>query len=78
MSTSFASLSAVRRKIEGRERISPADALLLWREATDEEMRSLASLVRARFHAPNASNSSILAKTCSCVRTYPPAWPGSV
>jgi cyclic dehypoxanthinyl futalosine synthase len=54
VSTSFASLSAVRRKIEGRERISPADALLLWREATDEEMRSLASLVRARFHAPNA------------------------
>ena len=54
MSTSYPSISGVRRKIEGRERISPADALLLWREATDEEMRSLASLVRARFHAPNA------------------------
>jgi len=54
VSTSSASLSAIRRKIEGRERISPADALLLWREAPDEEMRSLASLARARFHAPNA------------------------
>ena len=54
MSTSSPSISGVRRKIELRERISPADALLLWREATDEEMRSLASLVRARFHAPNA------------------------
>ena len=48
------SLSAIRRKVETRERITPDDALLLWREASDEEMRSLASLVRARFHAPNS------------------------
>jgi cyclic dehypoxanthinyl futalosine synthase len=54
VSPSSASLSAIRRKVEFRERISPADALLLWREATDEEMRSLASQVRARFHAPDA------------------------
>jgi cyclic dehypoxanthinyl futalosine synthase len=54
VSPSSASISAIRRKVETRERISPADALLLWRTATDEEMRSLASLVRARFHAPDA------------------------
>ena len=54
MSPSSASLSAIRRKVESRERITPADALLLWREATDEEMRSLATQVRTRFHAPNS------------------------
>jgi cyclic dehypoxanthinyl futalosine synthase len=54
VSQSSASLSAIRRKVEARERISPDDALLLWREASDEEMRSLASQVRARFHAPDA------------------------
>jgi cyclic dehypoxanthinyl futalosine synthase len=54
VSLSSASLSAIRRKVERRERISPADALLLWRQATDEEMRSLASLVRARFHEPTS------------------------
>jgi cyclic dehypoxanthinyl futalosine synthase len=54
VSPSSASLSAIRRKVAARERITSADALLLWREATDEEMRSLASLVRSRFHAPNS------------------------
>jgi cyclic dehypoxanthinyl futalosine synthase len=54
VSTTYPSISAIRRKVETRERISTADALLLSREATDEEMRSLASLVRARFHAPDA------------------------
>jgi cyclic dehypoxanthinyl futalosine synthase len=54
VSPSSASLSAIRRKVESRERITPADALLLWREATDEEMRSLATQVRTRFHAPNS------------------------
>jgi cyclic dehypoxanthinyl futalosine synthase len=54
VSTSSASLSAIRRKVDARERITPADALLLWREASDPEMRSLASLVRARFHSPTS------------------------
>jgi cyclic dehypoxanthinyl futalosine synthase len=51
--TSPAALSGVRRKIENRERISPEEALCLWREASDEEMRSLATQVRARFHQPS-------------------------
>ena len=54
MSTPRQSVAEIRRKVELSERITPADALLLWREASDEEMRSLASLVRARFHAPNS------------------------
>ena len=45
-------LPDIRRKIENRERISAEDALTLWREASDDEMRSLATLVRARYHDP--------------------------
>jgi cyclic dehypoxanthinyl futalosine synthase len=47
-------LSDVRRKIENSERISPEEALCLWREASDAEMRSLATQVRARFHDPSS------------------------
>jgi cyclic dehypoxanthinyl futalosine synthase len=52
--TSPATLSDIRRKIDQRERISSEEALWLWREASDDEMRSLASQVRARFHSPTA------------------------
>jgi len=48
------SLADIRRKIDAHERISREDALLLWREASDAELRALASQVRARFHAPSA------------------------
>ena len=44
--------SDIRAKIDARERISPEEALCLWREASDADMRSLASQVRARFHSP--------------------------
>jgi cyclic dehypoxanthinyl futalosine synthase len=50
--SSAATLSDIRRKIEARERITPEDAIHLWRVASDEELRSLASQVRARFHDP--------------------------
>jgi cyclic dehypoxanthinyl futalosine synthase len=49
-----ATLADIRRKIENRERISAEDALWLWREASDAEMRSLATQVRARFHDPSS------------------------
>ncbi len=54
MLTSPATLSGIRAKIESRQRISPEDALTLWREASDADLRSLASQVRARFHSPSA------------------------
>src|ERR1019366_8051332 len=54
VTASAATLPDIRRKIETRERISPEDALWLWRAASDAEMRSLASQVRARFHDPAA------------------------
>ncbi|HEV2618974.1 MAG TPA: radical SAM protein, partial [Acidobacteriaceae bacterium] len=47
-------LSGIHRKIELAERITPEDAALLWSEAGDEELRSLASQVRGRFH-PHSS-----------------------
>ena len=52
MITSPAALTDIRRKIDNRERISPEEALWLWREASDADMRSLATQVRARFHEP--------------------------
>ena len=52
MITSPLTLADIRTKINARERITPQDALTLWREAGDAEMRSLASQVRARYHSP--------------------------
>jgi cyclic dehypoxanthinyl futalosine synthase len=52
--TSPDGLTDIRRKIETRERISPEEALWLWREASDADMRSLATQVRARFHEPTS------------------------
>jgi len=48
------SIAEIRAKIGARERISTNDALTLWREASDAELRELASQVRARFHPPDA------------------------
>jgi len=52
VSTLIASPSDIRRKVEASERITPADALWLWQNASDAELRELATIVRARFHAP--------------------------
>ncbi|MDP9052602.1 MAG: radical SAM protein [Acidobacteriota bacterium] len=54
MPIATASLADIRRKIDLRERISSDDALTLWRDASDADLRALASQVRARFHAPDA------------------------
>jgi cyclic dehypoxanthinyl futalosine synthase len=52
VSTLIAAPGEVRRKVESGERISPAEAMWLWKNATDEELRELATIVRARFHPP--------------------------
>ena len=54
MPTTTSALADIRAKIESRQRITSGDALTLWREASDADLRQLASLVRARFHAPDA------------------------
>jgi len=43
----------IRLKVENKERITPVDALWLWKNAGDEELRELAQIVRARFHEPD-------------------------
>lgn len=52
MPTAASSLADIRARIAARERISTDDALTLWREGSDAELREMATQVRARFHAP--------------------------
>jgi len=52
--TAASAISEIRRKVESSQRITPDNALLLWREASDDELRHLAGIVRARYHACNA------------------------
>lgn len=54
MPTTLSSLDDIRAKVSACERISTTDALTLWHEATDADLRSLASQVRSRFHASSA------------------------
>ena len=54
MLTTASAISEIRRKVGSSQRITPDDALLLWREASDDELRHLAGIVRARYHAPSA------------------------
>jgi cyclic dehypoxanthinyl futalosine synthase len=46
--------SEIRLKVLNGERITPGDALWLWKHASDEELRELAQMVRGRFHEAGA------------------------
>ena len=50
----------IHHKIVARQRITTADALYLWQNATDAELRALATQVRARFHAPAACSYMVM------------------
>jgi cyclic dehypoxanthinyl futalosine synthase len=54
VSTLTSPLQEIRAKIDDHQRISPSDALWLWKNASDAELRELAMQVRGRFHAPGA------------------------
>jgi len=54
VNTLTATLDEIREKVDARQSISTADALYLWQNATDAELRELATKVRARYHAPDA------------------------
>jgi cyclic dehypoxanthinyl futalosine synthase len=54
VSTSIGSLQDIRLKIRDRERISLEEARWLWENSSDQELRELASEVRARFHSRSA------------------------
>ena len=53
MSAITSRISEVAEKIERGERIDVEDARCLWTEASDQEMKLLASRVRGRYHAPD-------------------------
>jgi cyclic dehypoxanthinyl futalosine synthase len=59
-STVSSSLEEIHRKVEARERISNADALWLWRNASDSELRGLAQQVRGRYVEPRACTYMIM------------------
>ena len=44
----------IRAKVQDRKRVTADEALWLWKNASDEEMRELAQMVRSRYHEPNA------------------------
>lgn len=48
------SAEEIRSKVERRERITSAEAAWLWKNASDEELCTMAQLVRARFHQPKS------------------------
>ena len=54
MTTTTGTLQDIQQKIHSRERVSPEEARWLWKNASDGELRELASEVRARFHAQSA------------------------
>ena len=54
MATLSLSLDEIRAKIAAHDRISSDDALWLWQNASDVELRALAMQVRSRFHDPSS------------------------
>lgn len=46
--------------MEAGERISAGEARVLWNEASDDELRRLAGIVRARFHAPDRATYMVM------------------
>ena len=51
MGAAVGGLAEIRGKVEAGVRVSAEEALWLWREAGDAELRELAQVVRERFHA---------------------------
>jgi cyclic dehypoxanthinyl futalosine synthase len=52
MSIATGTLEVIRDKVSARESISNDDAIWLWRNTSDAELRELATQVRDRYHAP--------------------------
>jgi len=50
----------VAARVENGERISTADAAVLWHHAGDEELRRLAGLARARWHEPDRATYMVM------------------
>jgi cyclic dehypoxanthinyl futalosine synthase len=46
-------IAEIGEKVAGGGRITAADARVLWHSASDEELRRIAGMVRARYHEPD-------------------------
>jgi cyclic dehypoxanthinyl futalosine synthase len=55
-----ASLASVAAKVARGDRIDVDDAHFLWTHATDDELKRLASMVRARYHAPDRATYMVM------------------
>jgi cyclic dehypoxanthinyl futalosine synthase len=55
-----AALAQVAQKVTGGGRIDADEARLLWLHASDDELRRLASAVRARYHAPDRATYMVM------------------
>ena len=53
-------LAGVAAKVESGGRISTDDARLLWEHASDEELKRLAGIVRARYHRPGRATYMVM------------------
>jgi cyclic dehypoxanthinyl futalosine synthase len=53
MTSRKSDLKEIAERVQAGERISSADAAVLWTDASDEDLRRLASHVRARYHEPD-------------------------
>jgi cyclic dehypoxanthinyl futalosine synthase len=58
--TAASTLDDVREKVNAGRSISNEDALWLWQNASDQDLRALAMQVRARFHPPAACTYMIM------------------
>ncbi len=54
------SLAEVAAKVARGDRISAEDARFLWTHANDDELKQLAGMVRARFHAPDRATYMVM------------------
>jgi cyclic dehypoxanthinyl futalosine synthase len=55
-----AAVDQIAARVEGGQRISVADAEVLWHQASDEQLARLAGQVRARYHAPDRATYMIM------------------
>jgi cyclic dehypoxanthinyl futalosine synthase len=54
VNTATTSIVEIREQVKSGGRVSAEEALWLWKNAGDAELRELAQIVRARFHQPEA------------------------
>ena len=53
-------MNAIAAKVKRGDRITVADAAVLWNESSDDELKRLAQGVRDRFHEPNRATYMVM------------------